>query len=276
VIVILLILLYLLHLLYKLLKKKLKRKPRIKSKTLQPKPGSRKRTTVGVGEDVDLTYTDGVTVWTKTAGEFDTVLPSAKVRWTAPDVPGSVIITAGTASITFNVLAPSSVFMKRVGARQHEKNHADTGVRMRPYLLPDNVNFYAVIYRERDVNAVASGVWSCFISPPVGHCGKGGGGAPCDDLHVSNKVVSGQGTETIDDDCAYSGDCQTAPPFPAGSISFNIPHEYRIVGSGTYHPFSPVFQIHSLAADGVSLSTKKDRATDSLNVSASTSTNGCP
>jgi hypothetical protein len=276
VVIALLILLYLLYLLYKWLKKKLKRKPRIKSQTVQPKPGSRKRTTVGVGEEVDLTYTGGITLWTKTAGEFDTVLPTAKVRWTAPDVPGSVTITAGTATITFSVLAPARVFMQRVGARQHEVNRPDTGVRMRPYLLPDNVNFYMVIYREMDVNAVATGVWACFMSPPVGHCGKGGGGAPCDDLHVSNKVVSGRGTETTDDDCAYSGDCLTAPPFPAGTISFDIPHQYRILGKTTYHPFASTLQLHTLATDGVSLSTEKDRARDSLKVSAGRSTNGCP
>ena len=272
VVLALLLLLLIVYLTYKLKKKK---KPnRIVSRTFQRKPGSNTRTTVGVGEEVNLTYTGGSTTWTATAGTFDKTV-GARVRWTAPDTAQSVTITAGTASIVFTVLAPSAVFMERRGGRQHTINHADTGVRMRPFLLPDNVNFYRVVYRELDVNATATGVWSCFNSPPVGHCDAGGGGAPCPDIFVSNKVVGGKGTDTDEDDCAYSGDCLTTPPFAPGNIQFNIPHEYRIVGSSSYHSFAPVLQIHTLASDRVTLSTRKDRATDTLNVSAPTSTNGC-
>jgi hypothetical protein len=271
-------LLYLLYLLYKWLKKKLKRKPRIKSKTVQKNPGSRKRTTIGVGEEVDLTYTGGLTTWATTRGQLSVApgVPAAKVRFDAPDTAGPVVITAGTASITFNVLAPSGVSMKQLGGLKHFKNTPTSGLRLRPHLLPDTVNFYKVTFHEMDLAfGTATGHYSC--NPfSTGHCGKGGGNAPCNDIDASNKVVRGRGTEVLGNDCAYSGFCPGNPLTP-GQVSENIPHEYKVRGptGGAFHAFPAVFQQHTLEPDGVTCFTRKGGAADSIKVTANNSSNGC-
>jgi len=159
---------------------------------------------------------------------------------------------------------------------QHDKGYPNVGIRMRPYLLPDNVNFYNIVYHEMDVNGVPTpGEYSC--NPfKTGHCRAGGGGVPCPDLPVTNTVVAGQGTETLNDDCAYSGYCTTTgPPYAPGSVSLNIPHEYK-VGGGGVHPFAPVSQVHTLETDADTLATVKGEANGKTTVKASSSSNGCP
>jgi len=274
VVVALLLLLLLIYLLYRIFRRKKPKKPeKIISKTKQAKPSPRTRTSIGVGEEVHLTYTGGSTTWSTTSGIISPV--SGSTTWlTAPDVAGSVTVTAGTATIGFSVIAPSGVFMERRGAMKHTVNQPDSGVRMRPYLLPDTVNFYNVIYHEMDVTFVATpGVYSCNPGKN-GHCGAGGGGVPCPDLSVTNNVAGGKGTETVQDDCAYSGHCGTPPPFAQGSVLGSIPHEYK-VGGGSVHSFAPVLQVHKLAADGQTLTTDKAAAHGQTTVSSATSGNGC-
>ncbi|MGF6754514.1 membrane protein implicated in regulation of membrane protease activity [Paraburkholderia sp. GAS42] len=274
VVVALLLLLLLIYVLYRILKKRPQPSEKIISETVQTSPGARTRTDIGVGEEVDLTYTGGSTTWTTTGGSLSAVTgPSVVLK--APDTAQAVIVTAGTAAITFQIIAPSRVFMARTGAMQHDKGYPNVGIRMRPYLLPDNVNFYNVVYHEMDVNGVpTAGEYSC--NPfKTGHCGAGGGGVPCPDLPVTNTVVAGQGTQTLNDDCAYSGYCTTTgPPYAPGSVSLNIPHEYK-VGSGGVHPFAPVSQVHTLEADADTLTTVKGEAKGKTSVNATSSSNGC-
>jgi hypothetical protein len=134
------------------------------------------------------------------------------------------------------------------------------------------VNFSRARYRELDVNATATvpGAYSCFATG-TGHCGAGGGGAPCPDKALTNTVVAGMGTQSALGDCACSGDCNTAPPFVAGSISFSIPYEYR-VGTGAFRAITNVPQLHSLAADLSTLTSSKAGANGSTTVAGATVT----
>lgn len=272
----LLLLLLLLYLLYRILKKRPPSSPeKIISETVQPSPGVQTRTDIGVGEEVNLTYTGGSTTWATTGGTLSKPT-GPSIRLKAPDTPQAVTVTAGTASITFLIIAPSRVFMERVGDTKHTKGFPDSGIRMRPWLLPDNVNFYNIVYHEMDVNAVATaGEYSCHAGK--GHCDAGGGGVPCPDNSVTNTVVASLGTRTGRDDCAYSGFCTvTGPPYAPGSLSFNIPHEYIVVGgSGSAHPFATVSQVHTLKADADTLTTVKAEATGDTTVNARSSSNGC-
>jgi membrane protein implicated in regulation of membrane protease activity len=273
IILVLVLLLLLIYLLYRLAKKKPKKPPKITHQTRQSKPAPRTRTSIGVGEEVHLTYTGGSTTWSTSGGTLKPTVGS-RVLLTASDTAGSITVTAGTAALSFTVIAPSAVFMDRRGGMKHTVNQPDSGIRMRPYLLPDTVNFYRVLYHEMDVPAVATpGVYSCNPGKG-GHCGAGGGGVPCPDLGVTNTVESGKGTRTKVDDCAYSGHCGTPPPFAPGSLSFSIPHEYKVAG-GSAHPFAPVSQVHTLAADGKTLTTDKAAAHGDTTVSAGSSGNGC-
>jgi hypothetical protein len=81
-------------------------------------------------------------------------------------------------------------------------------------------------------------------------------------------VVAGKGTKSVNGDCAYSGDCNTGtPPFPPGILFLLIPYEYK-VGTGAFHRFDTVLQLHSLA--GNTLTTTKAGATGTTTVAAAT------
>jgi len=286
VILALILLLLLLYLLYRLLKPSPKPPPpeKITSLTIFEQPGARTRTTIGVGEQVFLTHSPGSATWTTTAG---TVSPGTGVMviFTAPDTAQTVTVTGGAATIAFTVIAPANVHMDRFAGTGvgHTKDLPDSGIRTLAFLLPDTVNFGNVIYREMDVPGVGTGVYACNPAKN-GHCGAGGGGAPCPDLFATDTVIAGKGTKGDPlGDCAYSGHCGTSPPFnppyAPGSVTIDIPYQYKVkLGGGAYHPFpKPVSQMHTLAADASTLTSDKAGAHGDTTVAAGTvKIPGCP
>ena len=235
----------------------------ITSQTVATSPGARTRTTIGVGEEVDLTHSAGSVTWSTTAGTLSATT-GATVKLTAPDTGQTVTVTGGTATITFTVVAPSGVHMDRFPGTgiKHTKDLPDSGIQTRPFLLPDNVNFSNVQYREVDIGAVTSGTYSC-------HSGASHDASPAT-LTLSSTVVAGKGTQTNARDTVYSGHCGGTAPFTPGSLSFAIPYEYK-VGSGSFHRFATVDQVHTLAADASTLTTDKAGAHGDTTVTAATS-----
>lgn len=245
----------------------------ITSETVATSPGARTRTKVGVGEEVDLTHSGGSTTWSAPAGTKLSATTGAKVRMTAPDTAQTITVTAGTATLDFTIVAPTGVHMDRFAGTgiKHTRNQADSGIMTLPFLLPDDVNFLKVTYREMDVAGVPStpGVYSC--NPfSGGHCGAGGGGNPCPPLAMTDTVVGGKGTQAVLGDCAYSGHCGTAPPFVPGNVTISIPYQYR-VGSGTFRQFVVVVQVHALAGDATTLTSDKAGAHGDTTVGAASS-----
>ncbi len=221
----------------------------INSETVAISPGVRTRTTIGVGEEVTLTYSEGVALWTTTGGTLSSSSGSS-ITLTAPDTAQSVTVRgggAGVATKNFTVIEPATVNMDRepgTGIR-HTKDMPDIGIQTRPFLSPDTVNFYNTTVHEIDLPGVPTspGVYSCnpFSS---GHCG-----GPCGDASASNVVVANKGTKIDGVDTVYSGFCPSfSAPFTPGSLTLRIPWEYK-VGSGPYHQFDTVIQYHALLAD---------------------------
>ncbi len=250
----------------------------ITSETVATAPGVRTRTTVGVGEDVHLTNSTGSATWSATAGKLSSTTGTT-VLLTMPDTARTVTVTAGTATLDFTVLAPNRVHMDRFPGSgvKHRVNRSDSGIETLPFLLPDTVNFSNVIYRELDVAGVPTtpGAYSCNTFS-VGHCGAGGGGAPCGDLALTSTVVGGKGTQAVLGDCAYSGHCGGLPPFVPGSIALAIPYEYK-VGAGPFRRFDTVAQVHALAADAATLTSDKAGAHGDTTVTSGTNTiAACP
>jgi peptidoglycan hydrolase-like protein with peptidoglycan-binding domain len=235
----------------------------ISSETVVTDPSPRTRTTIGVGEEVDMTHSAGSVPWSTSAGTLSAATGTT-VRLTAPDTAQTVTVTAGTATKRFTVIAPNGIHMDRfpgTGIR-HTHNQPDSGIQTRPFLLPDTVNFSNVQYREVDVPATASGPWTCHIG--VGH-----------DPHpatltCSDTVIAGKGTRANARDTVYSGHCGGTPPFTPGHITFNIPNEYK-VGSGSFHRFTTVTQQHTLAADASTCNTDKAGAHADVSVTDPTS-----
>jgi len=250
--------------------------PSITSETVAALPTPRTRTTIGVGEEVNLTYSAGTTRWTTSgpAGRIRGLLSNDAgdtVKLTAPDTAQFIVVTAGSATLTFLVVPPTDVHMDRFPGTgiKHTLNRANSGIATLPFLLPDIVNFYNVVYHEMDVVGVPTtpGVYSC--NPfSKGHCGHGGSG-PCGDLTLTNTVVSGKGTQASRGDCAYSGSCGP-PPYTPGSVTLTIPYEYK-VGGGPFHQFCLVTQIHTLAPDASTLTSYKAGASGFTTVAAATS-----
>jgi hypothetical protein len=253
----------------------------ITSQTAETQPANRARTDIGVGEDVTLTHAPGAAAWSVApagAGTFS-VANGPTTIYTAPDTAQPVTITGGTATIVFNIIAPTSVTQQRTAGTgvKHSANFPDSGIALTTFLGPDTVNFSRVRWREMDVVGVATpGAYAC--NPfRTGHCGAGGGGNPCPDNPLSATVVAGLGTQDLPPpDCAYSGHCGGAPPFAPGSVSLNIPYEYR-VGAGVFRQFTTVAQVHTLAADASTLTTTKAGASGTTTVAtAATAIAQCP
>lgn len=283
VVIILIALLIMIYITYRIIRTRRRRKRPAKIIHLTKKKGplNRTRLTIGVGEEVFLEYTHGATTWFTTGGNLSVKPPATSDKCTldAPDTAGPITVTAGTASVTFQVVAPTGVFMERRGGIKHTKNLPDSGIRVAVFIQPDTVNFYRITYHEMDIafTPTVPGVYSC--NPfKTGHCKAGGGGVPCPDLVVLDTVVIGKGTTTKIDDCAYSGHCGSAHPHIPGNVSGNIPHEYKVLGptGGGFHPFPPVLQIHTLEADAVTLTTRKAAASGTCKVTDnSSSIPGC-
>jgi hypothetical protein len=236
--------------------------PVITSETVQASPGARTRTTVGVGEEVNLTHTDSKAGWATTAGTISAT-KGQNILFTAPDTAQKVTITGSGATIAFDVIAPDNVHMDRLtgsGVR-HMQDRPDSGIVVQPFVLPDTVNFYNVQIQEVDVKAVADGVFQPYNG--FGH-----------DPHpvtatLSNTVVSGKGTQSNSGDCVDSGDPGTPPPFTPGSITFDIPYEYK-VGGGSFYKFTTVRQQSVLDKDGTTLTSSKVGAVGSTTVPSPT------
>ncbi len=218
------------------------------SETVATSPGARTRTTIGVGEEVTLTHSAGIALWTVTGGTLSSTSGSS-VTLTAPDTAQTVTVRAGGSGVTkkdFIVKEPSGVNMDRESGTgiKHTANMPDVGIRTRPFLSPDTVNFYNTIVHEVDLPGIPTspGVYSC--NPfSTGHCP-----GPCGDAPVTNVVVANKGTKVDGVDTVYSGHCGGTAPFTPGSLTLTIPWEYKI-GTGSYHQFDTVTQYHALLAD---------------------------
>jgi hypothetical protein len=246
-------------------------------------PGAPTRTDIGVGEDVNLTAIRRMGImpipvsaaWSTTAGTLSTASGATSLL-TAPDTKQTITVTAGPVTKDFNVIAPTSVVMDRQPSTgvKHTKDQPDSGIQTRVFLGPDTVSFYGARYREMDVNATATGTYSCFAAGTP-HCGAGAG-SPCPDKALTDTVVAGMGTQSLLGDCAYSGACGTPPPHVDGSISFIVPYQYK-VGAGAFRWFVNVAQQHISAAGGVILTTSKAGAVGVTSADAATVTiPSCP
>ena len=221
----------------------------ITSETVAISPGARTRTTIGVGEEVTLTHSAGVALWTASGGTLSST-SGTSVTLTAPDTAQTVTVRAGGSGVAtkdFTVIAPNNVNMDRESGTgiKHTANIPNIGIKTRPFLSPDTVNFYNAIIHEIDLPGVPTtpGVYSC--NPfSTGHCG-----GPCGDAPATNTVVASKGTKINGVDTVYSGYCPAqAAPFTPGSLTLSIPWEYKI-GAGSYHRFDTVTQYHALLAD---------------------------
>jgi hypothetical protein len=201
----------------------------LKSKCELSKPGSRSRTTLGVGERVELTASEGGGAWTTTAGTLSADR-GKKVTLTAPGTAGTATVTidvAGSvATLDFTVIAPNSVSMVLKKGEHAKVPWPNAKMQVRPHIGPDTVNFGNVEMLEDDVAAVATGYWSDFNG--IGH-------SPNSEyIGFTTKVVSGKGTAMGGVDNVASGyiEKDPRPTDWTGQLSFDILWRWKC-GSGS-------------------------------------------
>jgi hypothetical protein len=200
----------------------------LSSQTEATSPGNRARTKLGVGERVVVTVTPGPGNW-RASGAKLSGKRGTQVTMTAPDRPGDVDVTCDvggvTQTISFKVIAPSTVHQDTVGAGRHITNNLpNAGFTGQIYVGPDDVNFSAVSFLEDEIGAKGSGSWT--EKNGEGHSPNKAA------LGMTNTVVGGKGTKSIAVDNCWSGYIPgLALTDWTGQISWTIPWHWQC-GSG--------------------------------------------
>ena len=145
---------------------------------------------------------------------------------TPRDRAGQATVTAEaegkTCAIEFEVVAPNGISLQRKDARgfYHDHGHSSEGFVGRVHLLPDDVNFDAVEYKE-EVEATATG--GCSFMEGQGH-------QPNTNwLPVSETVIANRGSRGGIDEVRVR--MTITGTVPAGKATWAIPWRYRVRSS---------------------------------------------
>jgi len=237
-------------------------KASITSQTVSTEPADRTRLTVGVNEQVRLTFSGGSADWSISGGSGTVSSPGKTSLYIASLTPTTETITAvdptthATATITFDVIAPSGLLFEVVTPGlevHHHKGWPDIGFSAKVYLQPDTVSFAYIGVREGDAKFVATGYYSFD---------NGESHLPSSTIQVPVKLVSGKGWVLPQDDDLWSGRQPAPKPFQPGYVSATIPWEYTDAGeaSGQFHAFAHVTQGCELLKDGSTITAEKGAA----------------
>ncbi len=246
----------------------------ITSETIMTQPSNRARTDIGVGERVRVTFSLGEANWTLAGQGHLSSNTGATIVYRAPSTAETVTLTATgggcTASITFNIIAPTGVKMRRRDTL-HRVNCVLIGMHTDIFIAPDTVNFHAIDIRELDSALAASGVFAPnagrgHISGVVPPGGPGGAAS------ATPAVRPGFGTKIDGIDTIILGFLSAPPAGPAAAAGrgvWTIPWEYALHG-GTFRHFTTLHQIQTCTAAGV-LAASKAGALATANVTSASS-----
>ena len=242
----------------------------ITSQTVATEPGDRTRLTIGVDEQVRLTFSGGNADWSISGAGGTVSSPGKTSLYTASDVPASETITAvdqkthATATITFDVIAPSGLLFEvsTPGTQvHHHQGWPDIGFSAHVYVQPETVSFQYIAVREDDATFVATGYYS-FDNGESHHPNTG--------YEIAAKFVAGKGWELPDLDDVWSGRQPAPKPFKPGYASLFIPVEYTDAGEtpGNNHIFTHVSQTCELKKDGSTIEATKGNAKVTLTIAS--------
>jgi len=237
----------------------------INTKTVATVPKNRKRTTIGVGEEVTLTFSAGSANWTITGGKLSATI-GTKVTFTAPDRAVSITITATgsacSASITFTIIEPSGVSMKRVSGTNvlHTQGTPSVGIKTDIYILPSTVSFENIDISEDDAIGIVTGYFIGTSLDGIHHAGHGAG-----TWVPVGTVTAGNGSKVDGhDDAHVILNASFGTPYSAGTFDWAIPWKFR-VGSGTAKKFTTVHQRFTIDSNGA-MTVSKAGASGSANL----------
>jgi hypothetical protein len=223
-------------------------------------PTNRARTTVGVGEAVNVFFQPSLPInvnWTVSAGSLTST--SGPSTWfVAPSNAATTTITITASigrqsvSIPFTVVAPSGVSATITSTRKQNIPVGVAGAYMHlnVTMQPTNVSFYRVSMLE--VTNAATSVTGYFTSHwPSPHDNVAGAGQ-WHPVGVDNLIDVANGMDT----CSYYGSSHLPPPWsPGGSFTWPIPGQWKI-GNGSTNSLSWSDQVFTLGANGTFTITK--------------------
>ena len=207
--------------------------PRLKSWTIYPAltNPNRERTTIGVGEEVDLGGMPSRTKWSAGGGGLSGTNGS-DVRFTAPSnaPPGGITVTViatvknASLAIPFNVVPPSGIdHAKIIGTNRFSLTIAGAGMTNVVWIAPTSVSFYRVWMEE--VGAVSTNATGYFTNTNVW---------PANNLNHGKHGANNWFQLTSQNqwsDAASSGTC--IPPWSTGNFTWPIPAAWQVGGSNS-------------------------------------------
>jgi hypothetical protein len=222
------------------------------SRTKATTPRNLDRTTLGVGEEVDLYFYPsfpGNLTWTTTAGS---VFPGTNyyTRLTAPSnaADATVTFTYGsmTGSTTFHVVEPTGVDHATITSTStYGNNVPGAGMHVSVVIGPTNVSFYKVQMFE--VGQPASNISGYFLNPqhtPLAH----------DDSTLANKWHGLNQDNSVGDgmdNCFYGTTSLLPSPWSPGSFTWHIPALWKVGNDGsTNSNLGWSDQVFTLGEDG--------------------------
>ncbi len=235
----------------------------LSSQCQSPIPADRTRIDVGVGEQVDLSFSAnlGVTIlWSTTAGSISAnpTIPRAYTL-TAPDRATNLTVNATigseTCSIGFNVVEPTGVNHAGVVELQFfQAGLSGAGMHLKPYLLPTNVSFCNVQLMEIGTDATSvQGYFTRFSTTYLSHKGPGRGKAD------SWFGIQPDNSWQADYDWAVSDPDGYPRPWSIGSFTWIIPAQWKVGNGATKNMPSGWQQVFSIDPSGTVTIQKFDR-----------------
>ena len=232
--------------------------------TVATTPLPRNRSTLGVGEQVQLSSSDGSTWSVSGAGTLDTN-SGGTVLFTADENSGTATVTASASgcvatTVTFNVIQPSGLLYVAINGIFHTQGLADIGMQANVYFQPDSVSFQRLAWLEQDAQATASGIYSCWAEQSH---------HPNTQPQLAQaNTIPGSGTP-VASDTVVDGDCAGVDQHGNGTLSWVIPESYMVGIGGTQHQFMTLQ--HAGTASSGTLTVQKGSASRSTTVDSPSS-----
>lgn len=237
---------------------------KMESETISTKPSNRKRTKLGVGEEVKLTITPAALSpikWSVTGDGKLSSTSGSSVTFTAHETASKPKITAEYAGtkvdVEFEVIAPTGITFARIASLNGSfpAGQAGTGMHLSVTFNPADVSFYRTQWLE--VPGPATNVNGFFAQNPPFTAASlfhnpNPSGIP---INPDNKLAG------FDVSSYAIAIPNGIPPFPTwsnGGWTWVIPNRYIVVGGNAAgHLFTNTTQIFSITATGGTTVTKQ-------------------
>ena len=229
-------------------KKKKPKKIKVKhfTKFVAPNGSSNKRTTVGVGEEVDFKSNQEGT-WSVSNGTIVSGEVGEEMHWQAPDTPGtseiSIKVGTETHKTTFTVLAPNNITATKLLEIPFLAGTSAAGMFLQFNYNPMSVSFGNV--ESKEVSGPATNITGYF----AGH----GASALWHNSGDKFLAINSDNTDSVPDEAAAG---PLPAPWSAGTFEWIIPNHYRVKGTSGDHFFTHVTQAFEMQADGTLTITK--------------------